>query len=65
MLYSNLRRKKNSFHTIGTTDVLLCMHNDMQGGGESRDQLYQRCTSTLLRIGRKHKGMILLRMSLL
>ncbi|KAK6237600.1 hypothetical protein QUC31_003069 [Theobroma cacao] len=29
---------------------------DIPGGGESRDQLYQRCTSSLQRIGRKHKG---------
>ncbi|CAL9026805.1 unnamed protein product [Prunus brigantina] len=26
------------------------------GGGESRDQLHQRCTSSLQRIGNKHKG---------
>lgn len=31
-------------------------NQEIPGGGESRDQLYQRCTSTLLRIGRKHKG---------
>lgn len=30
----------------------------MQGGGESLDQLYERCTSSLERIGRKHKGMV-------
>ncbi|XP_024026057.1 phosphoglycerate mutase-like protein 4 isoform X2 [Morus notabilis] len=29
---------------------------EIPGGGESRDQLYQRCTSSLRGIGRKHKG---------
>ncbi|KAL5557077.1 hypothetical protein UlMin_039313 [Ulmus minor] len=29
---------------------------EIPGGGESRDQLYQRCTSALQRIGNKHKG---------
>ncbi|XP_038718879.1 phosphoglycerate mutase-like protein 4 isoform X3 [Tripterygium wilfordii] len=29
---------------------------DIPGGGESLDQLYQRCTSSLQRIARKHKG---------
>ncbi|OUZ99804.1 Histidine phosphatase superfamily [Macleaya cordata] len=29
---------------------------DIPGGGESLDQLYQRCTSSLQKIGRKHKG---------
>ncbi|XP_022775211.1 phosphoglycerate mutase-like protein 4 isoform X1 [Durio zibethinus] len=29
---------------------------DIPGGGESLDQLYHRCTSSLQRIGRKHKG---------
>ncbi|KAL5752894.1 hypothetical protein ACOSP7_023082 [Xanthoceras sorbifolium] len=29
---------------------------DIPGGGESLDQLFQRCTSALQRIGRKHKG---------
>ncbi|XVE87173.1 hypothetical protein DITRI_Ditri18aG0094700 [Diplodiscus trichospermus] len=31
-------------------------NQDIPGGGESLDQLYQRCTSSLQRIGRKHKG---------
>ncbi|XP_059642478.1 phosphoglycerate mutase-like protein 4 isoform X2 [Cornus florida] len=29
---------------------------EIPGGGESFDQLYQRCTSSLQKIGRKHKG---------
>ncbi|KAE7999581.1 hypothetical protein FH972_003992 [Carpinus fangiana] len=29
---------------------------ELPGGGESLDQLYERCTSSLERIGRKHKG---------
>ncbi|XP_030975491.1 phosphoglycerate mutase-like protein 4 [Quercus lobata] len=29
---------------------------EIPGGGESLDQLYERCTSSLERIGRKHKG---------
>ncbi|KAG2719860.1 hypothetical protein I3760_02G010800 [Carya illinoinensis] len=29
---------------------------EIPGGGESLDQLYGRCTSSLERIGRKHKG---------
>ncbi|KAA8531725.1 hypothetical protein F0562_006558 [Nyssa sinensis] len=29
---------------------------EIPGGGESLDQLYQRCTSSLQRIGTKHKG---------
>ncbi|XVF15593.1 hypothetical protein REPUB_Repub09cG0167800 [Reevesia pubescens] len=29
---------------------------DIPGGGESLDQLFHRCTSSLQRIGRKHKG---------
>ncbi|XWS29384.1 hypothetical protein CRYUN_Cryun24cG0025100 [Craigia yunnanensis] len=29
---------------------------DIPGGGESLDQLYHRCTSSLQRIGTKHKG---------
>ncbi|KAJ7944402.1 phosphoglycerate mutase-like protein 4 [Quillaja saponaria] len=29
---------------------------EIPGGGESLDQLYQRCTSALERIGRKHQG---------
>lgn len=29
-----------------------------QGGGESLDQLYDRCTSALERIGGKHQGMV-------
>ncbi|XVF61130.1 hypothetical protein PTKIN_Ptkin08bG0104400 [Pterospermum kingtungense] len=29
---------------------------DIPGGGESLDQLYHRCTSSLQRIGEKHKG---------
>ncbi|XP_042493071.1 phosphoglycerate mutase-like protein 4 [Macadamia integrifolia] len=29
---------------------------ELPGGGESLDQLHQRCTSALQRIGRKHKG---------
>ncbi|KAE8655139.1 Phosphoglycerate mutase-like protein 4 [Hibiscus syriacus] len=29
---------------------------DIPGGGESLDQLFQRCTSSLQRIGKKHKG---------
>lgn len=28
-----------------------------QGGGESLDQLYDRCTAAMERIGGKHKGM--------
>ena len=28
----------------------------VQGGGESFIQLFERCKSALLRIGRKHKG---------
>ncbi|XP_010268714.1 PREDICTED: phosphoglycerate mutase-like protein 4 isoform X2 [Nelumbo nucifera] len=31
-------------------------NQEIPGGGESLDQLHQRCTSTLERIGRKHKG---------
>ncbi|KAK9009073.1 hypothetical protein V6N11_080545 [Hibiscus sabdariffa] len=29
---------------------------DIPGGGESLDHLFQRCTSSLQRIGKKHKG---------
>ncbi|CAK9166454.1 unnamed protein product [Ilex paraguariensis] len=29
---------------------------EIPGGGESLDQLYQRCTSSLERIGKKHRG---------
>ncbi|XP_062156932.1 phosphoglycerate mutase-like protein 4 [Alnus glutinosa] len=29
---------------------------EIPGGGESLDQLYERCTSSLERLGRKHKG---------
>lgn len=29
---------------------------EIPGGGESRDQLHQRCTSSVQRIGNKHKG---------
>ncbi|KAK8685878.1 hypothetical protein V6N13_124910 [Hibiscus sabdariffa] len=29
---------------------------DIPGGGESLDRLFQRCTSSLQRIGKKHKG---------
>ncbi|PON43979.1 Histidine phosphatase [Parasponia andersonii] len=29
---------------------------EIPGGGESRDLLFQRCTSSLQKIGRKHKG---------
>ncbi|XP_041004588.1 phosphoglycerate mutase-like protein 4 [Juglans microcarpa x Juglans regia] len=29
---------------------------EIPGGGESLDQLYERCTSSLERIGKKHKG---------
>lgn len=29
---------------------------DMQGGGESLDQLYRRCTSSMEKIARKHRG---------
>uniref|UniRef100_F6HJT0 Phosphoglycerate mutase-like protein 4 n=1 Tax=Vitis vinifera TaxID=29760 RepID=F6HJT0_VITVI len=29
---------------------------EIPGGGESRDQVYQRCTLSLKRIGSKHKG---------
>lgn len=28
----------------------------VQGGGESFDQLYERCTAALQRIAKKHKG---------
>lgn len=30
----------------------------MQGGGESLDQLHRRCTSSLQRIGSEHKGTV-------
>lgn len=33
-----------------------CETLSLQGGGESIDQLYERCTSSLERISRKHKG---------
>ncbi|KAE8672612.1 Phosphoglycerate mutase-like protein 4 [Hibiscus syriacus] len=33
---------------------------DIPGGGESLDHLFQRCTSSLQRIGKKHKGSELL-----
>ncbi|KAI5418847.1 phosphoglycerate mutase-like protein 4 [Lathyrus oleraceus] len=31
-------------------------NQEIPGGGESLDQLYERCKSAVLRIGRKHKG---------
>lgn len=37
----------------------------MQGGGESLDQLYDRCTSVLEKIGRKYQGMLSLIFSIL
>lgn len=36
---------------------------DIQGGGESLDQLHERCVSSLERIARKHKGSISLTMA--
>ncbi|KMT09353.1 hypothetical protein BVRB_6g134470 [Beta vulgaris subsp. vulgaris] len=32
------------------------LDQEIPGGGESRDQLYRRCTSVLQRIGEKHRG---------
>lgn len=32
------------------------MDQEIPGGGESRDQLHQRCTASLRKIGQKHKG---------
>lgn len=36
---------------------MLHMHY-VQGGGESIVQLFERCKSALLRIGRNHKGIV-------
>ncbi|GMN29977.1 hypothetical protein TIFTF001_002643 [Ficus carica] len=48
--------KTQTFGIVNLFLVGILNIRDILGGGESRDQLYQRCTSTLLRIGRKHKG---------
>lgn len=39
--------------------VIMSENHHFQGGGESRDQLYKRCTSSLQRIAEKHRGNVL------
>ncbi|KAM7507070.1 hypothetical protein LguiA_017523 [Lonicera macranthoides] len=41
---------------IDVTFVSQTADREIPGGGETRDQVYQRCTSSLQRIGKKHKG---------
>ncbi|RVW57177.1 hypothetical protein CK203_101778 [Vitis vinifera] len=41
---------------VGVVQIDVSCFHMMQGGGESRDQVYQRCTLSLKRIGSKHKG---------
>lgn len=42
----------NEFNVLELISFVL----HVQVGGESLDQLYQRCTSSLQRTGRNHKG---------
>ncbi|XP_031383355.1 phosphoglycerate mutase-like protein 4 isoform X3 [Punica granatum] len=39
-----------------TAQAIVTACGGLEGGGESIDQLYQRCTSSLQNIARKHKG---------
>ncbi|KAK6287920.1 hypothetical protein POUND7_014099 [Theobroma cacao] len=54
-----LKRTKRNLVFLDVAAIILSLPGRKwlsSGGGESRDQLYQRCTSSLQRIGRKHKG---------
>lgn len=44
--------------TIQLLEFMFILLYYSQGGGESLDQLYDRCTSALERIGGKHQGMV-------
>ncbi|GAB4847011.1 hypothetical protein Ancab_026023 [Ancistrocladus abbreviatus] len=48
-----LARLKPEAYAVFTSNK---MGQEIPGGGESLDQLYQRCTSSLQRIGEKHRG---------
>ncbi|THG20710.1 hypothetical protein TEA_005817 [Camellia sinensis var. sinensis] len=41
---------------LDTAEAIASSCGGLEGGGESLDQLYDRCTSVLERIGSKHKG---------
>ncbi|KAL7256195.1 hypothetical protein ACSBR1_010176 [Camellia fascicularis] len=41
---------------LDTAEAIASSCGGLEGGGESLDQLYDRCTSALERIGSKHKG---------
>ena len=52
MLYENIIRMLNALNFA---------YANVQGGGESFTQVFERCKSALLRIGRKHKGFATIR----
>ncbi|XP_045786278.1 phosphoglycerate mutase-like protein 4 isoform X1 [Trifolium pratense] len=53
LVFSELEKTNPIGYNILITEN---QNQEIPGGGESLDQLFERCKSSLLRIGRKHKG---------
>lgn len=63
MLQENKKGTLKSFRSLAEHLLLFSLTFYLnvlyvQGGGESLDQLYRRCTSALQRIARKHIGTV-------